>query len=129
VQALDFTFRQWLGQGQTAADEVLDALAPAPMVRDALHHLRERIGASPRAAQEQAALPVLRLYGLACTDGLLRRYAAGEGALAARFGGLLAFHDMSLAARIDGFLAQAEAPDHDASFQAVFGHLMPANRQ
>jgi hypothetical protein len=124
VQALDFMFRQWQGQGQGAADEVLAAFKPAQMLRGALHNLRGRIAASPREAREQAALPVLRLYGLACVDGLLRRYASGEGDLAARFGGLLAFHEMELASRVDMFLAQAEGPDLKASFDAALGNFM-----
>ena len=114
VQALDFTFRQWLGQGQAAAEQILDELQPASALRNALNLLRQRLTGFARDAQEQAALPVLRLYGLACMDGLLRRQAARPETQAARFQALLHVHELWLPARIDALLALAAPQDYAA---------------
>ncbi len=73
--------------------------------------------AADRPAQECAALPLLRLFGLACTDGILRRYTAGP--LATHFSALLSVHETLAEARAALFLAECQAPPPDAAFAAL----------
>jgi alkylation response protein AidB-like acyl-CoA dehydrogenase len=107
IQALDLTLRQLLGAGEGAANDVLECLGTDSTVRARLNVALERVRGADRSAQEQAALPLLRLFGLAVTDGLLRRNAP----LGARFGALLSWHQASLTARLD-YLEAAASP-HD----------------
>ena len=100
IQALDLMQRQLLGAGEVAANETLDILAPAPAVRARLAAVLESIRNAPRPAQEQAAVPLLRLFGLACIDGLLRRHAA-TGRLAPKFAALLVWHEVELQAKLE----------------------------
>jgi hypothetical protein len=63
-------------------------------------------------------LPLLRLFGLACVDGVLRRHAAG--ALATHFSALLDLHETGLEARAAWLSAQGEQAFGDASFGVLF---------
>jgi alkylation response protein AidB-like acyl-CoA dehydrogenase len=118
IQALDLTFRQILGPGSAAARDVLDRLAPAAFLRARLEAMIARVAQAGRAAQEQAALPLLRLFGLACVDGVLRRHATG--ALATHFSALLDLHETGLEARAAWLSAQGEQAFGDASFGVLF---------
>jgi alkylation response protein AidB-like acyl-CoA dehydrogenase len=119
IQALDLTFRQILGGGRPAVRDVLDRLAPAARLRQYLESAMDWLAASGRAAQERASLPLLRLFGLACADGILRRHARDGSGLAARFTALLAVHETLAEARAAWLLAQAQVPPPDAAFEAL----------
>jgi alkylation response protein AidB-like acyl-CoA dehydrogenase len=120
IQALDLTFRQILGGGRLAVRDVLDRLAPAPGLRKQLETAMHWVAAADRPAQERAALPLLRLFGLACTDGFLRRRRRPTtGPLAAHFSALLAVHEPLAEARAAFLLAECQAPKQTAAFAAL----------
>jgi len=109
IQALDLTFRQVLGGGRLAVQDVLARLAPAMPLRELLEAATEWVASANRAAQERAALPLLRLFGLVCTDGILRRGAGVDGPLAAHSAALLAVHETLAQARIASAVAALAA--------------------
>jgi alkylation response protein AidB-like acyl-CoA dehydrogenase len=107
IQALDLTLRHLLGAGEAAANETLEILGTAPVIRARLSAVLDSVRTAPRAHQEQAALPLLRLFGLACIDGLLRRHAA-TGPLAPKLGALLTWHEATLPAKLDALQDAAD---------------------
>jgi hypothetical protein len=117
IQALDLTFRQILGGGRLAVRDVLDRLAPAPGLRKQLESAMHWVAAADRPAQERAALPLLRLFGLACTDGILR--SGTTGPLAAHFSALLAVHEPLAEARAAFLLAASQATQNAGAFEAL----------
>jgi alkylation response protein AidB-like acyl-CoA dehydrogenase len=123
IQALDLTFRQLLGHGQEAVADVLDRLGPARDLQAPLLEVISRIRSLDRAAQERAALPLLRLFGLVCTDGALRRHAGGAGAFAPRFKALLGVHEILAGTEVERLTALCAAPDLQQAFEAVFSGM------
>jgi alkylation response protein AidB-like acyl-CoA dehydrogenase len=119
IQALDLTFRQVLGNGRLAVQSVLDRLAPAICLRQQLDAAMAWMASADRAAQERAALPLLRLFGLVCSDGILRRGVGAGGALAARFAALLALHETFAEARAAVLLAECQTPPPDGVFEVL----------
>ncbi len=113
IQALDLLLRQLLGAGAAASDEVLDILAPSATILAPLRAVLARLGTSSPQAREQAALPMLRLFGLACIDGLLRRHksVAGEA--------LLAWHEAGLAAKVNALVAATGWTDTASLYAAL----------
>ena len=53
--------------------DLLGCLAPGPELVDAVSRTAGALAEAPPRAREAAAAPFLRLLGLACPDGLLRR--------------------------------------------------------
>jgi alkylation response protein AidB-like acyl-CoA dehydrogenase len=119
IQALDLTFRQILGGTGRAVWDVLDRLAPSLRLRKQLEAAMGWLMCCGRAQQERAALPLLRLFGMACTDGILRRGAEGGGALAAHFAALLAVHESLAEARVARLLAECHAAPPDGAFETL----------
>ncbi|WP_298282418.1 acyl-CoA dehydrogenase family protein [Acidocella sp.] len=114
IQALDLTLRQLLGAGAQAAQDVLACLGTAPEVRARLASVLEQVRQTPRQAQEQAALPLLRLFGLACVDGLLRRAATTKAGAA-----LLTWHEAGLSAKLEALAAATAWTDTAALYAAI----------
>jgi alkylation response protein AidB-like acyl-CoA dehydrogenase len=117
IHALDLTFRQILGSGRLAVRDVLDRLAPALPLRKQLEAAMQWVAAADRGCQERAALPLLRLFGLVCTDGILRRAAGGP--LAARFAALLSVHETLAEARAALLLAECQVAPPDGAFEVL----------
>jgi hypothetical protein len=116
IQALDLSFRQIFGQGREAAMDVLERLQPAPALAARLREVIDRIAGFNRAARERAALPLLRLFGLVCADGALRRHAGPVE----RFRALLAVHEGLAGAEMERLLALCDAPGFDREFEVIF---------
>jgi alkylation response protein AidB-like acyl-CoA dehydrogenase len=114
IQALDLTFRHVLGANKAAAAQVLNAFRPDPALRARLDAVIAYVTKQNRATQERAALPLLRLFGLVCTDGVLRRHTTPY------FRALLAVHEANLAAETEFLLAQCMAPDLSGPFTTIF---------
>ncbi len=70
--------------------------------------------------REAAAAPFLRLLGLACADGLLRRAGQPAGPLAGRYAALAEFHAAEAGPRAAALSARCRRSDLDAAFEAVF---------
>jgi hypothetical protein len=92
-------------------------LAPSIHLRKQLDALMRWVVSADRAAQERASLPLLRLFGLACTDGMLRRGASGP--LAARFAALLAVHETWVEARAAQLLVECQADWPGGAFETL----------
>ena len=99
---------------------MLERLNPSPGLRTRLLEVVSRISSFDRAGQERAALPLLRLFGLVCADGALRRHAVGPGPLAARFKALLGMHKTLASMDVDRLTALCAAPDFQHNFEAIF---------
>jgi hypothetical protein len=99
---------------------VLERLNPSPGLRTRLLEVVSRISSFDRAGQERAALPLLRLFGLACADGARRRHAVGPGSLAARFKALLGMHETLAGMDVDRLTALCAVPDFQHNFEAIF---------
>ncbi|TPG47228.1 acyl-CoA dehydrogenase [Roseomonas nepalensis] len=120
MQGLDLLFRRTPAADGAVLRDTLAQLAPAPdlaaLVLDTAAALAE---ATPRA-REGAAVPFLRLVGLAAADGLLRRAAARAGPLAPRYAALAAFHAAEAGSRAALLAARCRRADLDAAYDAAF---------
>lgn len=113
IQALDLLHRQLLGAGATTASDMLALLSPSEMVMSPLQTMLAHLANAPPPARDHAALPALRLFGLACIDGLLRRHKniIGEA--------LLAWHEAGLAAKATALVAAADWVDTAQLYAAL----------
>lgn len=122
VQGLDLLLRRVLGEGGAPVlRDLLDHVAPGPDVADAVSRTAAALAEAPARAQEAAAAPFLRLLGLACADGLLRRAGRQAGPLlAGRYAALAEHHAAEAGARADTLSARCLRGGLDAAFEAAF---------
>jgi hypothetical protein len=121
IQGLDLLLRRVPGaEGAAVLRDLLDHLAPAPGIAGTVLDTAAALAAAGPRAREAAAVPFLRLLGLACADGLLRRAGRQAGPLAARFAALATFHGAEAEGRAARLAARCGRGDLDAAFDAAF---------
>jgi alkylation response protein AidB-like acyl-CoA dehydrogenase len=121
IQGLDLLLRRVGGEGGAAAlRDLLDHVAPGAELADAVSRAASALAEAPARAREAAAVPFLRLLGLACADGLLRRAGQRAGPLAGRYAALAEFHAAEAGTRAEALSARCRRSDLDAAFDAVF---------
>ena len=103
------------------------AARPAGSLWRPVPNWRTRWGAPPLRLRkrrgrmrEAAAAPFLRLLGLACADGLLRRAGRQAGPLAGRYAALAEHHAAEAGTRAAALSARCLRGGLDAAFDAVF---------
>ena len=120
MQGLDLLLRRAPAADGAVLRDALAHLAPAPdLAALVLETAAAMAEATPRA-REAAAVPFLRLAGLAAADGLLRRAAARAGPLAPRYAALSAFHAAEAGERAALLAARCRRADIDAAYDAAF---------
>ena len=100
--------------------DLLDRLEPLATLSTAVLEAAAALAEAPARRREAAALPFLRLLGLACVDGLLRRAGRQAGALADRYEALSGFHGTGASGQAALLAAQCRRDDLDAAFDLVF---------
>jgi hypothetical protein len=122
IQGLDLLLRRVLGEGGAAVLRgLLDHVAPDPELAETVSRTAAALAEAPARAREAAAAPFLRLLGLACADGLLRRAGRQAGPpLAGRYAALAEHHAAEAGARADALSARCLRGGLDAAFEAVF---------
>ena len=121
IQALDLLQRRVLGEGgMLVLRDLLDRLEPLATLSMAVLEAAAALAEAPARKREAAALPFLRLLGLACVDGLLRRAGRQAGALADRYEALSRFHGAGASGQAALLAAQCRRDDLDAAFDLVF---------
>ena len=120
MQGLDLLLRRVPAGGGAVLRDTLSHLAPAPDLAAAVLDTAAAMAAAPPRAREAAAVPFLRLMGLAAADGLLRRAARLAGPLAPRYAALAGFHAAEAPARAALLAARCHRADIDPAFDAAF---------
>lgn len=119
IQGLDLLLRRVPGEGGAVLGDVLDRLAPAAPLAAAVRDTAAALADAPARTREAAAVPFLRLLGLAAADGLLRRAGERAGPLAERYAALAGFHAAEAEARAGLLAARCLRGDLDAAFDAA----------
>ena len=121
IQGLDLLLRRVLGEGGAGVlRDLLDHLAPGADLSDAVGRTATALSEAPARMREAAAAPFLRLLGLACADGLLRRAGRQAGPLAGRYAALAEHHAAEAGTRAAALSARCLRGGLDAAFDAVF---------
>jgi alkylation response protein AidB-like acyl-CoA dehydrogenase len=121
IQGLDLLLRRVLGEGGAAVlQDMVDRLAPAPGIAEAVLGSAAALAESAPRVREAAAVPFLHLLGLACADGLLRRAGRQAGPLAGHYAAIAAFHGTEAGERAALIAARCRRGDLDAAFDTVF---------
>lgn len=121
IQALDLLQRRVLGEGgMPVLRDLLDRLEPLATLSAVVLEAAAALAGAPARRREAAALPFLRLLGLACVDGLLRRAGRQAGALADRYEALSGFHGAGASGQAALLAAQCGRDDLDTAFDLVF---------
>jgi alkylation response protein AidB-like acyl-CoA dehydrogenase len=121
IQGLDLVQRRVLASGGSEIlAELLDRLEPSPSLREITFGTAAGlVGASPKTI-EAAAVPLLRLLGLAAADGLLRRAGRQADALARRYTALAEFNGAEAQDRAEHLRERCRRGSPDAIYDAVF---------
>jgi hypothetical protein len=121
IQGLDLLLRRVLGEGGAAVlRDLLDRLAPGAELSDAVSRTAAALSEASARMREAAAAPFLRLLGLACADGLVRRAGRQAGPLAGRYAALAEHHAAEAGTRAAALSARCLRGGLDAAFDAVF---------
>jgi len=121
IQGLDLLLRRVLGKdGFGPLHDVLDRLAPSPVLANAVRDTAQALAGVGARLQEAAALPFLRLVALACADGLLHRAGRDAGPLAPSYAALAAFHTTEATIEASALVQRCLSGDLDAAFDGVF---------
>ncbi|MDO9712754.1 acyl-CoA dehydrogenase family protein [Paracraurococcus lichenis] len=121
IQGIDLLFRRVLSaDGIASLQDLLDNLEPHPALVEAVLDVASYLAGASRRAREAAAVPFLKLLGLACADGLLQRAARRAGPIAGRYAALAAFHGAEAEARAALLVARCTRADLDNAFAALF---------
>jgi alkylation response protein AidB-like acyl-CoA dehydrogenase len=121
IQGLDLLQRRVLGTGGEAVlRDVLDRLAPSPVLTTCVLETAAALAGAEARAREAASLPFLRLLAWACADGLLHRAGRQGGLLASSFSALATFHTAEAEEAAAPLAATCRRADLDAAFAGVF---------
>jgi len=118
IQGLDLLLRHVPAPG--ALRDLLAHLEPDPALTTTVEAAADFLSEVGVRQREAAAVPFLRLLGLACTDGLLRRAGRAAGPLADRYAALAAFYAVEAPPRAAALAARCRLGDLDAVFDRVF---------
>jgi alkylation response protein AidB-like acyl-CoA dehydrogenase len=121
IQGLDLLHRRVLGEGgRDVLRDLLDHLAPDPGLAQTVHGAAASLAQVPRRDADAAAVSFLRLLGLACADGLLRRAGRKGGSLAGRYSALAEFHGADAAEYAALLATRCRRGDLDRAYEGVF---------
>ena len=120
IQGLDLLHRRVLGRDYPGSlQHLLQHVDPGPGLARIVSDTANSLSAASPETQAAAAVPFLRLLGIAVTDGLLNRAARQAGPLADWYGELAAFHAVEAEARCAFLAARCRLGDVGERFDRV----------
>ncbi|UPG74825.1 hypothetical protein MVG78_21250 (plasmid) [Roseomonas gilardii subsp. gilardii] len=121
IQAQDLLHRRVLAEGGLfVLRDLLARLEPSATLSSPVLEMAAALAEAPARRREAAALPFLRLLGLACLDGLLHRAGRRAAPLAGRYQALAGFHAAMAPEQATLLAAQCRRDDLDAAFDLAF---------
>ena len=121
IQGLDLLQRRILGEdGQTVLSDIIRRLSPDPAITSALLNTTAALAGASVRQREIASVPFLKLIGLACADGLLRRAGREGGVLSEKYSALAAFFGAQAIALATLLVPQCDDQALDPLFNTVY---------